>query len=145
MTRYLNTAGFGEYTTITTFISYFATIADLGLTLVTVQLISQPEADEKSILGNLFGLRLLTAIGFLALGPMLVWLFPYSEVIKFGVLISSLAFIFIALNQIFIGLFQKHLRMDKAAIAEVAGRAVLFLAVWWVRKCDYACNCSRVI
>jgi len=50
ITRYLGPAGFGEYTTIITFISFFAVIADLGLTLVTVQLICQPNIEKNKIL-----------------------------------------------------------------------------------------------
>ncbi|MCF7795381.1 flippase [Patescibacteria group bacterium] len=130
MTRYLGTSGFGEYTTIITFISIFAIIADLGLTLVTVQMISLPGVSEKKILDNLFALRLVSAIIFLSLGPALVWLFPYDYSIKIGVLILSLSFLFIALNQILVGLFQKKLRMDKAAISEIGGRLFLILGVW---------------
>ncbi|MBI4812347.1 oligosaccharide flippase family protein [Candidatus Falkowbacteria bacterium] len=33
MTRHLGTLGFGQYTTIITFLSFFGIIADLGLTL----------------------------------------------------------------------------------------------------------------
>ena len=58
MTRYLGREGFGQYTTIVTFLSFFGIIADLGLTLVTVQMISQPKVDENKILSNLFSLSL---------------------------------------------------------------------------------------
>jgi len=54
ITRYLGSSGFGEYTTVITFLSFFGIIADLGLTLVTVQMISQPDVDEEKIIGNLF-------------------------------------------------------------------------------------------
>jgi O-antigen/teichoic acid export membrane protein len=49
----LGQTGFGQYTTITTFLSIFAILADFGLTLVTAQMISQPNIDEKKILNNL--------------------------------------------------------------------------------------------
>ncbi len=140
MTRYLGTSGFGEYTTIITFISIFAVIADLGLTLVTVQMISLPGVSEKKILDNLFALRLISAIIFLSLGPALVWLFPYEYNIKIGVLILSLSFLFIALNQILIGLFQKRLRMDKTAISEIGGRIILVLIIWLAIKNDLGLN-----
>jgi O-antigen/teichoic acid export membrane protein len=140
MTRYLGTSGFGEYITIITFISIFAIVADLGLTLVTVQMISLPGVSEKKILDNLFALRLLSAIVFLSLGPALVWLFPYDYSIKMGVLILSLSFLFIALNQILIGLFQKRLRMDKAAISEVGGRLILILGVWLAVRYNLGLN-----
>jgi O-antigen/teichoic acid export membrane protein len=131
MTRYLGQTGFGEYTTVMTFLSFFAILADLGLTLVTAQSISavNQKSEENFILGNLFGLRLASAFIFLSFGPLAVIFFPYGPDIKIGVLLASFSFFFIALNQVFIGLFQKYLRLDKAAIAEVASRIFLLLAI----------------
>ncbi|HMB65342.1 MAG TPA: flippase, partial [Patescibacteria group bacterium] len=48
------------------------------------------------------------------------------------VLITTLAFLFISLNQIFVGLFQNRLRMDRVSIAEVIGRSVLVIGVFLV-------------
>ena len=132
MARYLGQSGFGIYTTIITFVSFFAIIADLGLTLVTVQMISRPGADEKKSLDNLFGLRLVSIIIFLGLAPIIAIFSPYSAAVKTGVLIAILSFLFPALNQILIGLFQKRLRMDKAVIAETIGRIILVFGIWLV-------------
>ena len=129
MTRYLDKTGFGEYTTVITFLSFFAIIADLGLTLVTVQMISDPGLDENKILNNLFTLRLILALIFLGIGPLSVFLFPYNAAIKIGVMFASASFVFIALNQVLVGLFQKKLTMGKVAIAEVVGRVILLLGV----------------
>ncbi len=137
MARYLGQAGFGEYTTIITFLSFFGIIADLGLTLVTVQMISRPGVDENKVLNNLFSLRLVTAIVFLGLAPLIIVFFPYSILVKTGVLITSLSFLCIALNQILVGLFQKKLRMDKVAIAEVIGRVILIIGVILSVKLNY--------
>ncbi|MEI7619980.1 MAG: flippase [Candidatus Falkowbacteria bacterium] len=129
MTRYLGAAGFGEYTTIFTFISFFAIISDLGLTLVTVQMISDPNADEGKILNNLLALRLLSALIFLGLGPIIVLFFPYEQSIKLGVLITAISFLFVALNQIMTGIFQKRLTMNKSVWAEVISRVALLIGI----------------
>jgi O-antigen/teichoic acid export membrane protein len=129
ITRYLGLDGFGQYTTIITFLSFFGVIADFGLTLITVQMISRPGADENKILGNLFALRLLTALAVLGLAPLIIYLFPYDPIVKTGVLIAVFSFLFIALNQILVGIFQKNLRMDKVAISEIANRIILVLGV----------------
>lgn len=129
ITRYLGAEGFGEYTTITTFLSFFAIVADLGLTLVTVQLISPKNTNQDRIIGNLLGLRLVSALIFIGLGPLLIFFFPYSGAIKTGVLLVAASYFFIALNQILVGIFQKNLRMDKVSIAEIASRLVLFAGI----------------
>jgi len=134
ITRYLGQVGFGEYTTINTFLTFFAVIADLGLTLVTVQMISGSPTNENKILNNLFSLRLVTVLLFIGLAPLIVIFLPYSRTIKTGVLITAVFFIFPALNQVLIGLFQKRLSMDRAALSEIASRVVLILGVLTVKK-----------
>jgi len=125
MARYLREAGFGQYTTIITFLSFFGIMADFGLTLITSRMISQPQADQATLLNNLFSLRLISAVIFLGLTPLIVFFFPYEPIIKIGVAITSLSFFFIALNQILVGFFQKNLTMTVVSAAEVISRTIL--------------------
>ena len=125
MARYLREVGFGQYTTIITFLSFFGIIADFGLTLVTSQMISRPENDQTVLLNNLFSLRLISAVFFLGLAPLIVLFFPYEPIIKLGVAITVLSFFFTALNQILVGWFQKNLTMTVVAMAEVVSRVIL--------------------
>lgn len=129
MTRYLGTSGFGEYTTIMTFLSFFGILADFGLTLVTAQMITKPGVDEKKILNNLFTFRFFSALIFLGLAPVVVVFFPYSNAVKIGVGLTAASFFFVALNQILVAVFQKNLRLDKVSISEVSGRLVLLIGV----------------
>lgn len=137
ITRYLGQEGFGQYTIILTFLSFFGIVIDFGLTLVTTQMISQPGADQAKIINNLFTVRFISAVIFLGLAPMAIIFFPYAEIVKTGAILASLAFLFIALNQIFIGLFQKELRMDKAAWSEVYSRLALLLGAMMVVYYDF--------
>jgi len=125
MARYLKEIGFGQYTTIITFLSFFGITADFGLTLVTSQMISRPGNNQTVLLNNLFSLRLISAVVFLGLAPLIVLFFPYEPIIKLGVAITVLSFFFTALNQILVGFFQKNLTMTVVATAEVVSRTVL--------------------
>ena len=129
MTRYLGQDGYGGYTTIISFLQFFGILVDFGLTLTTVQMISEPNADINKITSNIFTLRFFSAVIFLGLAPLVVLFFPYSATLKIGVAVTSISFLFIALNQVLIGLFQKNLRMEKVAIAENLGRVVLVAGV----------------
>lgn len=140
ITRYLGLDGFGEYTTIITFVTFFAVIADFGLTLVTVQMISGAAGDENKILNNLFGLRLVSAVLILSLAPLILIFFPYGETIKLGVIIALAAFLFPALNQIIIGLFQKKLSLDRDSVAEMTGRLVLIGGIILSKKLNLGLN-----
>jgi len=140
ITRYLGRDGFGEYTTVITFLTFFAVAADFGLTLVTVQMISGKIANENKILNNLFGFRLVSALFFLILAPLTVSFFPYSAAIKLGVMITFVSFLFPALNQVLIGLFQKKLNMSSDAIAEMLSRIILLVGILLTKKFNIGLN-----
>ena len=125
MARYLREVGFGQYTTIITFLSFFGIIADFGLTLITSQMISKPGNNQAVLLNNLFSLRLISAIFFLGLAPLVILFFPYEPIIKLGVAVAVLSSFFTALNQILVGFFQKNLTMTVVSAAEIVGRAIL--------------------
>jgi O-antigen/teichoic acid export membrane protein len=137
ITRYLGRGGFGQYTTIITFLSFFGITADLGLTLVTVQMISQPGINQNKIISNLFSLRFVSALIFLGLAPLVVFFFPYDPLVKIGVAVTTLSFFFMALNQVLVGIFQKNLRMDKVSIAEISGRVILVISVIAAIRLNY--------
>jgi O-antigen/teichoic acid export membrane protein len=140
ITRYLGPTGFGEYATVITFLSFFAVCADFGLTLITVQLISDKTRNETKILNNLFSLRLVSIVIFLALAPLVASFFPYSPAIKLGILIALASFVFPALNQIIIGLLQKKLSMGRDALAENVGRLVLLVGIILTQKFGWGLN-----
>jgi len=128
MTRYLGQEGFGQYTTIIAFLQFFSLVADLGLYLILTNEIAKPNIDLKYLLNNFFTLRFVSALFFLILVSIIIWIFPYPMIIKQGVIITSFSLFFILLNQILISLFQKELKMDKVTIGEVIGK-IVFLSL----------------
>jgi O-antigen/teichoic acid export membrane protein len=73
-TRYLGRYGFGQYTTAITFVTFFSIAADLGLTLVTTQLISRPGANISRVMSNLFTFRVISGFCIIGLAPLIVLL-----------------------------------------------------------------------
>ncbi len=132
MTRYLGQEGFGKYTTIITFTQIFTVFLDLGLSNVTLKMISH-ENDEntENIISKIFTLRLfLNFLIFLA--PIAVFLFPYSNDIKQGVLISSFAFFFTNLIQVLVVLLQKKLNTTSYVIGEVFSKFIFLLSIIYI-------------
>ena len=109
MARYLGKIGFGQYSTIMAYLQFFAILVDMGLSLTVVRLISDPNYEQQKIFNNVITLRLVSAIIFLGLAPLIVIFFPYDNLVKLGVAITTLSFLFTSLSQIFIGLYQKEL------------------------------------
>lgn len=127
MTRTLGQSGFGAYTTAISFLQIFGVLVDFGLMLTLVQMLSEPEADESRIANGILTLRLLSAAAFLGLAPIAIGVipFPYPPEVKLAVAIGTLAFLGSALIGCLTGIFQRHLRMDLAALGELAGRVAL--------------------
>ncbi|MFA6392129.1 MAG: flippase [Patescibacteria group bacterium] len=132
--RYLGKEGYGNYTTVMVFLQFFGIMVDMGLYIILTKKISEAGADEESLVGNIFTIRLISAVVFLGVAPLLVIFFPYPSVVKTGVALVSLSFLFVTLNQVLQGVFQKHLKMMRVTISEILGRLVLlagtFLAVY---------------
>lgn len=121
-TRYLGPEGFGEYSTVLAFLFIFSIAADLGLQTIMVREMSKPETDEAKIVGNIFGLRIAAAFAIFSAASLIIYFFPYSQNVKYGVLVVSFANFFGSLIQLLSGIFQKHLRTEKLALAEITAR-----------------------
>ncbi len=134
LSRYLGIKGMGEYGTILRYLGFFGIIADLGLNVITTREISKMGLTSKAkILANAFTLRLVTAVMILGFSLILSYFLPYSLEVKQGFFITSLAFLFILLTQIFNGVFQKHLVTQKSSFADVCSKlATLVISIYLV-------------
>jgi len=125
LTRYLGVEGYGAYTTIFAYLFFFAILSDLGLYIVTVNELGRSEFGEEKFFNNVFTLRLITAGILMLLAGGLVWFFPYSLLIKIGVLVAALSIFLNLLDQIVVAFFQNKVNMKRVAVAELAGKLTL--------------------
>ena len=125
ITRALGAEGFGEYTTAMTYLQLFGVMVDLGLTLTLVVMISEPNADERRVIGNLLSLRLLSAALLFSAAAIIVTGLPWSKTVMMGVGIGAIAYFFMSGATMLTGVFQKHGAMWRAALAELASRLVI--------------------
>ncbi len=130
ITRYLGQTGFGQYTTIITFLQFFAVLVDFGLQMTSAQMLGRNEHRAQQIFNNIFSLRLISATTLLGGAVVIAWLMPYPLIIKQGVAIASLSFFLITLTSTVISIFQKNLNMAAVASAEVWGRVALLGGTW---------------
>ena len=129
LNRTLGTSGYGELTLVLTFISIFASLVDFGLTITTVQMISEDGADEERIIGNLISLRTITAFFFLALAPITALAFPYSPSVKIGIAIGALSYLLFSNSQLLVGIFQKRFIVWQPTLAEVLNRVTVLVGI----------------
>ena len=137
LTRYLGREGFGEYSIILAFLFIFNVLADLGLYSIVVREISKPGADEEKIASNAFTIRFLIGFFIFISAFFIACFFPYNIVVKQGILIGAFGFWFLSMGQVLMGVFQKYLRMDKVAIAELIARIIQVILILWFVKLGF--------
>ncbi len=131
--RHLGTYGTGQYTLILSFLQVFGILMDFGLYITLVKKIAVLNEQSMRIANNIFTLRVVSGIFFLGLAPVIAWIIgfyngSYSTEVLHGVILTTLFFFFISLNQLLSAIFQKFLRTDWIALAEFIGKSVLLIA-----------------
>ena len=145
MTRTLGVEQFGWYSTAVGFLQFIGIFTDFGFTVVTSSMLSEPAHDKSKLLGNLFTWRMITALVTQGLIPLTIFFFPYPAPIKWAVVIMSLSFIGVSLNQVFIAYYQTKLALHIQAIGEVIGRIFLVAGLIFVAIGNYGFLAMTVI
>lgn len=127
LTRYLGIEGYGAYTTIFAYLFFFAILSDLGLYVITVNELGRSEYGEERFFNNIFTIRLTSALILIIAASAIVWIFPYSHLIKIGVMVASISIFLNLLDQIIVAFFQNKINMKRVAIAELVGKIVLLI------------------
>lgn len=129
ITRYLGKEGFGDYATVIAFFSFFGSVADLGLYAIAAREISREGANEGKIIGDVFTLRIFISLAVFLFTPFIILLLPYSHEVKIGIMIAAASFVFSSTYMVLNGVFQKHLAMDRVALAEIIGKTAQLLVI----------------
>ncbi len=137
LTYYLGDEGYGQFTVAASYLQFIGTLVDFGLTITTIRMLSEPGADERKILGNLVALRLITAITVFAASVGAAFFLPWGSATHAAIAVGAFSFVFLSLHQIFVGVFQKNMRMEYPALAEVVGRALLLAGVALAARLDW--------
>ena len=137
MTRALGDTGFGQFTTAVTYLQVVAVLVDLGLTLVFIQMISTPGADEDRISSALLGLRLLSNALVFAIAVFFAFLTPYELVIRLAIAVGAVGYLALSTTGMLTGFFQKHLAMWRAASAEIINRVLTLIFIILAAWADY--------
>ena len=136
VTRYLGPDDYGRYTLALTYIQLFGVLADVGLFTIVVREISRrPERTER-LVGNTIVLRLLLAVAAIAVAALVSLVLPYDRDTRLAILIAGIPLLFGMLNTSFVAVLQARLRMERAVVGDVVGRAVSLAALGVVVALD---------
>ncbi len=120
---------FGLLTAATTYVTIFSIIADFGLTLTAAKMVSEQKFEEKTVMSNLLGLRLLSAFLFMTLPLLLAPLLPEIKPLLYLIIPLTITYLLATISQIFLGIFQKRLTVGAAVWGETANRLIVLAGV----------------
>jgi len=111
LTRYLGITEYGKFSLIFAYLSFFSILSDFGLNLYIVKELQNKE-NRKRIIGTFFWIKLLFIINSTLISLLILYLFPYSQDIKVGIIIASIAVAISGLTSFGNSIFQSDLRLD---------------------------------
>lgn len=131
LARYLGADSYGEYSIVTTYLGFFAIAADWSLYLLVVKALVGEESNDRrrQLFGEHLAFRLTIGLTTLAVGAVLIWFFPYSIIVKLGVLIGVLAFLSNSISQLIYSIFQAELKLYLTASLDLFYKALLLTSV----------------
>ena len=124
LTRYLGPDDYGKYTLALMYMQLFGVLADVGIFTTVVREISKHPERTEELVGNALLLRLVLAIGVIALAVGVSLLLPYEHQVRVAILIAGAPLLIGMVNTTFVAVLQSRLRMSRAVVGDVVGRFV---------------------
>jgi O-antigen/teichoic acid export membrane protein len=123
LTRYLGPDDYGKYTLALMYMQLFGVLADVGLFTTVVREISKAPERTEELVGNTLALRLILAIAVIALAAAISLVLPYDRQVRIAIVLAGAPLLFGMLTTTYVAILQSRLRMARAVIGDVAGRA----------------------
>jgi len=135
-TRYLGVDSYGKLALAFVFVQTFGLLADVGLLTVAVREMSRTPERTNQVVGAVLALRLALSLAVVPLAALVSLALPYDREVRVAVLIAGGALVLGLANGALVAVFQSRLRMGRAAVSEVLGRASAFAALALVAALD---------
>lgn len=134
LTHYLSHSDYGVYIFSLVFVAIFATLADWGLTLITVREASKDGERAHEIIGNVLVIRFIMALIAGVLAVVIINFSGYDAQTKLVTSIASLFLLAQSLKTSFQIIFQTKLAMQNWAISEVTANGLTVVLLLLLMK-----------
>lgn len=135
---HLGVEGYGRYTTIFAYTTFFGAVADFGFFWYLVREVARNKEEAEKITANVITLRLIFAFAVLTLGMIAAFgIDRYDPAVRVGIILLAISMLWVTLSNTLIGVFQAYERMDFPVIAEVAGRSMTLFLTWLAIRENY--------
>jgi O-antigen/teichoic acid export membrane protein len=135
--RHLQDVGFGKYSFVLAFTSFFAIIADIGFSTLTIREVARDKALAGKYLGNIFLVKfVLSLIAFILL-VIVINLMHYPYDTTLAVYIAGAYVVVTSFNRFFISIFRAFEKMEYEALVRVVEKVIVFSLVMYLIYLGY--------
>jgi O-antigen/teichoic acid export membrane protein len=129
LTRYLGVEGYGDFTLVFTFLTFFALTADIGFNVTLVREFSRQKNISSLEKATFLNVKLILVSLSTVLTIVALVIFPYSKFLKKAIIIGTI--ITVLGNMISYGtsILQSKIRLDLVALIEVITKVVSVITV----------------
>jgi O-antigen/teichoic acid export membrane protein len=135
--RYFGTSGFGQWSLVFLFLSFFGLLSDIGLDALVVRDVARDPAKSGKYLQNIFGIKLITSVLTSLMLIGFVRAVGYTDEILVLSYVALPVLVFSTISGTFVSVLKAHERMDLTSLIEVVfgfmpsatGLALLWLGV----------------
>jgi O-antigen/teichoic acid export membrane protein len=128
LTRYLGESGFGIYTLVFVYLSFFGIFGELGLQLTMVRELNKQNKNE-AILGTYFWLKVILSALSVIIALIFLLFFPYNWTVKSAIIIASFGFALGNFNTFGSTIFQSKVRLELVTFSDLISRIVTTLLI----------------
>jgi O-antigen/teichoic acid export membrane protein len=122
LARYLGAIGYGKYSFVFAFLSFFGVITNLGINTIITRDIARDKSHTGKIIGNASTLKLFLSIIAIAFAMILIRAMGYPEDIKAYVDVLALTLAFGAFGDVYSSVFQVNQKIEYGVISGLVDR-----------------------
>lgn len=127
ITRYLGTTGYGDYSLVFAYLSFFTTFSDLGLQTQVVKEITH--STRKHILGTFLWLKIGLTLFSIIIALIVLLFFHYPRYLNYGITLGSIAVSIGSLTGYANTIFQANIKLGLLTIIDVITKALTVFCV----------------
>jgi len=132
LARFLYVEGYGKYSFVTTYVSFFAILANLGIGQILTREISKRPEDSARLVGSATTLSAVLSAGSIAVCILIINLAGFPADIRLYVIVLSATLIMDSARSSLASLFRANLRMEYHVLSNLADRVLSLVGIFWV-------------
>ena len=132
LARYLGTVGFGKYSFVFAYLTFFNIITDLGLQQILVREMSRDLSIAPKLIGNAYIIRLILTVLAVVMSVVIISFMPYPADTTTYIYVAAFTLLFISFSDFYGTIFQANLIMKYRIFANLTFKVLSATLILWI-------------